>query len=297
MSASVSEHVRQAVSVGRPVVALETAVLTHGLPRPVGTETVLRQVAAIELEGAVAAVVGLVDGVLRVGLTSEEIRRLGETDGTQKVNLQNLSTACHARWTGGLTVSATMHAANRFDIRVMATGGIGGVHRGCQDVSTDLFALAETPMLVVCSGPKAVLDIPATLERLEANGVPVVGYCTDSVPAFYCTSCGLPVTCRLDSPDEAASLYVEHQSLGLRTAILLVNPPPREVALPWEAVHRAVEEAEEVCVREGVTGRAVTPRLLKAVSSVLRGHNIETNVELLVANARLAGQVASALAG
>lgn len=296
MSATVSECVRDAVAARRPVVALETAVLTHGLPKPLGIETVLQQVAAIEQEHAVAAVVGLLDGKAKVGLTNDELLRLREQDEPQKVNLQNLSVACHAGACGGTTVSATMHLAHRVGIKVMATGGIGGVHRGGQDVSTDLMALASIPMVVVCSGPKAVLDVPTTLERLEASGVPVVGYRTDRIPAFYCANSGYAATGRVDSPEAAASVFREQMDLAVRSAVLLCQPPPQDAALPWHVVQRAVDQAEDACAREGVEGREVTPRLLEAVTLALHGENLRTNAALLVANARLAAQVACALA-
>ncbi|GMV36130.1 MAG: pseudouridine-5'-phosphate glycosidase [Fimbriimonadales bacterium] len=296
MSASVSERVRDAVAEGRPVVALETAVLTHGLPKPLGLETVLLQVRHIQEKGAVAAIVGLLDGEAKVGLTNEELLRLSELQQPQKVNLQNLSVACHAGASGGTTVSATMQLAHLAGIRVMATGGIGGVHRGGQDVSTDLVALSAVPMVVVCSGPKAVLDVSATLERLEAYGVPVVGYGTDHVPAFYSADSGWPATGRVDTPEAAASLFRSHLEHGVRSAVLLCNPPPADASLPWDVVQRAVDEAERACVRDGVSGRAVTPRLLEAVTLALDGANLRTNTALLVANARLAAEVACAMA-
>lgn len=275
------------------MVALETAVLTHGLPAPHNLKVVIDQIEVVAQTDAMAAVVGLVQGELVVGLTVEELRRLAETDAPAKVNLQNLAAHAAMGDTGGTTVSVTLFAAHRVGISVMATGGIGGVHRGNpHDVSADLPALAHYPMCVVCSGPKAILDIPATLENLESAAVPVLGYGTDWVPAFYSASSDCRATVRVDTPADASAVIRKQLDFDLSQSVLVCQPPPAEVAIPWSEVERAVSEAEVQAKQKRIVGREVTPYLLAFLATRLAGRTLDTNTALLVENARLAAQIA-----
>jgi pseudouridine-5'-phosphate glycosidase len=293
----VSEPVATAVGAGRPVVALETAVLTHGLPQPLNVDTLLAAAAAVREAGAEPAVVGVIRGELRVGLSEGEVKQLADGRAA-KANLQSLAACCAQGRSAGTSVSATIHGASQAGIAVMATGGIGGVHLLTpQDVSSDLYALSSIRMLVVCSGPKAVLDFDATIELLETHGVALVGYKTGEVPAFYSASSGFAATTRVDEPEQAAELFRRHCALGLGQAVVLCQPPPAEHALPRQEVEAAVDMAVSQVHAEGVRGDRVTPRLLERVTEALEGRNLTTNRELLVANASLAAQVAASLAG
>jgi pseudouridine-5'-phosphate glycosidase len=281
-----------------PVVALETAVLTHGLPSPTNLETVRAQSGAVREAGAAPAVVAVWHGELAVGLSDEELAELSQDDRALKVNVQNLAAACAAGASGGATVSVTMHAARLAGIDVMATGGIGGVHFiTTHDVSSDIAALASIPMLVVCSGPKAVLDIEATLELLETHGVPLIGYGVDDVPAFYSRASGYPTTARADTPADAARLFHTHRSLGIPVAMMLCQPPPAELAIPPDEVEAAVWQAATAAKQQGIRGSALTPALLSAMSEHFGERALAVNTRLLVANARLAAEVAVAMRG
>lgn len=283
--------------IGAPVVALESAVITHGLPRPTNHELASDLEADVRAEGAQPATVALLDGRIKIGLSPEQLERLANLDGTRKISPRDIGIALANGLSGGTTVAATLHVAHQAGIRVFATGGIGGVHRGSTfDVSTDLPQLGKTPMVVVCAGAKSILDLPATREVLETQGVPVIGYQTDDFPAFYTRSSGLPVDYRVDTPEEAAALAVESWNAGVRSAVLLVVPPPAETALPEdqmeEAVLAAIAEAEEL----GIHGAATTPFLLRRMSEITKGDSLVANLALLRNNARVAAKVAVAMA-
>ena len=276
-----------------PRVALESAVLTHGLPYPLNLEVALALEEAVREEGATPKTIALVRGEVRVGLSPEEMEALA-AGGAEKASLWNLAALLAQGGSAGTTVAATVHLAHLHGIPVFATGGIGGVHPEPYDESADLVALSRTPILVVSSGPKAILDLRATLERLETLGVSVVGYRTDRLPAFFSPDSPFPVPARVDTPMEAARVYLRARALGLG-GVLLVNPVSQ--GLPYEQVALWVEEAGRMAAREGVFGKALTPYLLRKLSELSSGETDRVNRRLLLENARLAARVALALAG
>lgn len=298
LAVSVAPQVAAALEAGRPVVALETALVTHGLPRPRNYQVARRMEEAVAEEGAVPATVGVLGGRPRVGLSDAELRHLAESDGAAKASLRDLSALALRGGDAGTTVAATAWLAAQAGIRVFATGGIGGVHRGAPwDVSADLPVLASTPIVVVCAGAKAVLDLPRTWEWLETHGVPVVGYRTDELPAFYCRTSGLPVTVRVEGPDEVGSLARAQWAMGLEKAVLVGVPVPKEVAIAEGEMEEAIAQALADAEASGIWGKAVTPFLLARVAQLTGGASLEANEALLLQNARVAAQVARGLAG
>ncbi|MFD3005367.1 pseudouridine-5'-phosphate glycosidase [Thermus tengchongensis] len=275
------------------LVALESALLTHGLPYPLNLRTAKALEEAVRAEGAIPKTIALVRGEVRLGLSPEEMEALAQ-GGAEKASLWNLSALLVQKKSAGTTVAATVHLAHRHGIAVFATGGIGGVHPEPFDESADLLALARTPILVVSSGPKAILDLRATLERLETLGVSVVGYRTDRLPAFFSPSSPFPVPARVETPLEAALVLRKSRELGLG-AVLLVNPVSQ--GLPYEEVASWVEEANHQAAREGIFGKALTPYLLRRLSELSQGETDRVNQRLLLENARLAARVALAFAG
>jgi pseudouridine-5'-phosphate glycosidase len=292
---AVSPAVAEALAQGRPVVALETTVATHGLPHPDGLATAEAMEAEVRGAGAVPATVGILDGSLRIGLDAAELRRLAGA-APEKVNLGNLAAVLASGGAGSTTVAATLLAAHRAGIRVFATGGIGGVHRGeSGDVSADLPALARFPVAVVCAGAKAVLDLPRTVEALETLGVPVYGWRTERFPAFERRDSGLPVDRRFqDLPALAAAVRV-HFALGLG-GVLVANAIASEHEVDAVQHERALQEALAAARSAGITGRAVTPFLLQQMRERTGGATLNANRALLLGNARLAGELAVALA-
>lgn len=291
-----SPRVRDAIAEDLPLVALETAVVTHGLPFPQNLETALKMEEIILAEGAVPATIGMLNGRLHLGLTGDQLEELAQEEDPVKISRRDFGAALLKGASGGTTVAGTLTALTAAPIRVFATGGIGGVHRGNGfDVSADLPVLAKTPALVVCAGAKSILDLPATLEILETLSVPVVGYRTDDFPAFYARSSGLPVKIRVDDPREAALLSVHHRALDLESAVLLVVPPPEGDALDDQEMEAAVEQALEDAERAGIKGAGVTPFLLSRVSELTGGGSLRANLSLLKNNARVAAQTAAAL--
>ena len=292
-----SPEVAAALAAHRPVVALESTVLAHGLPRPRNLEVGRAMEQAVADGGAVPATVGVVAGVPHVGMGDAEIERLAMADGVLKLSTRDLAVPVARGTDGATTVAATMWLAARAGVQVFATGGIGGVHRGeARDVSADLTELGRTPMVVVCAGAKSVLDLPATREALETAGVLVVGWGTDELPAFYAARSGIPVDVRVDDARQAAALWRAHRDLGLPGALLLCVPPPAEQALDADEVERFIAVALEGARRKGIRGKEVTPYLLRAVASATGGRSLEANVALLLNNARVAASVAVALA-
>jgi pseudouridylate synthase len=292
-----SPQVAEAFRTGRAVVALESTVLAHGLPRPRNLEVGRALEAEVRAGGAVPATVGVIAGVPRVGLTGDEVSHMANADGVLKLSTRDLAVPVARGLDGATTVASTMFLAHRVGVQVFSTGGIGGVHRGDDhDVSADLCELGRTPMIVVCAGAKSILDLPATREALETAGVLVAGWGTDELPAFYSPRSGLGVDVRVDSAAEVAALWRAHLALGGPGAMLLCVPPPAEHALPAEEVEDAIARALLEAERGGITGKAVTPFLLRSVAERTGGRSLEANVALLLNNARVGAAVAVALA-
>ena len=323
---NIAPEVQAALAAGRAVVALESTVIAHGLPYPQNREVALAMEAIIQDEGAVPATIAVLGGALRVGLTASEIEHLAMSPSVRKLSRRDIAACLAQRLDGATTVAATMLIAHLAGIRVFATGGIGGVHRSMgaeeqgsggderrraeseerslhaphstlhapMDISADLPELARTPVCVVCAGAKAILDLPATLEWLETWGVPVLGYQTDEFPAFYSRASGLPVTARVESPAEAAAVAQAHWALG-GGGLLLAVPVPAAAELPPESVEQAIARALAEAERQGISGPAVTPFLLRWVSELTGGASLRANVALLQNNAAVAARVAVAL--
>lgn len=301
MNADLEIHprVRRALRRGQPVIALESTIIAHGMPRPKNVQTALAAQAVAEELGVVAATVGVISGRLRVGLTPEQIAHLGTAPGVWKASRRDLPWVLARGLDAATTVSGTMLAARLAGIAVFATGGIGGVHRGAAesfDVSADLHELARTPVLVVSAGAKAILDLMKTLELLETLGVPVVGYRTGEFPAFYSADSGLALEMRAETPEELAGLFRAQRRLGLEQGMLVANPIPREAEIPRAVMEGYIVRAQEALVSEGIGGKRVTPYLLGKVLEYSGGRSLEANVTLLLNNVRLACAVATALA-
>lgn len=295
----VEEEIKHALESDQPVVALESTIISHGLPYPRNLETALMAEKLVRDRGAVPATVGILDGAIRVGLKKSELELLAERKDILKVSRKDLSFAVSKRIMGATTVSGTMAVAYMVGVKVFATGGIGGVHRGVertQDVSADLTELARTPIIVVSAGAKAILDLPKTLEYLETQGVPVVGYRTREFPAFYSRSSGLFLDLSLESPDEIARLYRAHRQLGLEQGVLIANPISAEHQIPREEIQVHLTQALKELDGRGVTGKEVTPFLLSRIVELTGGRSLETNVHLLRSNVGLACEIARSLA-
>jgi pseudouridine-5'-phosphate glycosidase len=294
-------EVSAALREGRPVVALESTLISHGLPWPVNLETARAAEEAVRAEGAVPATVAVWHGRPTVGLDVAQVEHLARASGVRKASRRDLGAAVAQGACAATTVAATMALAHAAGVRVFATGGIGGVHRSSGstngwDVSADLHELARTPVAVVCAGAKSILDLPATLEVLETLGVPVVGYRTDAFPAFYVVSSGLPVSARVQTPAEAAALAQAHWDLG-GAGVVLAQPLPEEEALEADVFEAALRDAEAEAARQGVRGPALTPFLLARLAARTQGRTLRSNQSLIIRNARLAACVAVALAG
>ena len=291
------DEVARALASKAPVVALETTLVTHGLPHPDGVTTALALEQIVRDGGAIPATIGILDGDIRIGLTRSELEQLATTPNVTKVNLSNLAAVVSSGQPGSTTVAATMFAAHASGIRVFATGGIGGVHRDASesgDVSADLTALSRIPVAVVSAGVKAILDLPRTLEMLETLGVPVLGNQTNEFPSFYRRSSGLPVDWRYDSIPELAAAVRLHFSLGLGTGVLVANPVPAADEMDAELYDRALNTALSEAEAHGIRGRAVTPFLLDRMRAVTGGESVRVNVALLGHNAQVAAALALA---
>lgn len=294
--------VAAAMADGRPIVALESSVLAQGLPVPQNREAAERMTGAVRAAGAVPAVTAVALGTPTLGLTDEELERFLRRDDVVKVSARDIAPAMAAGVDGATTVAASLALAALGGVPVFATGGIGGVHRGLHaddawvgDESADLIELARTPVVTVCAGAKSILDLPATMERLETLGVPVVGYRTSELPGFFTRSTGIPLPHRVESASEIAAIWSAHRELGRTSALLVVQPPPAEAALPRDIVDDAVQQALAAAREEGVRGAAVTPYLLGAVLRATEGRSLAANLALLEANARLAAEIAVAI--
>jgi pseudouridylate synthase len=292
----IREEVAAAIEANRPVVALESTVIAHGLPRPVNLETARRLESIVRESGALPATIAIVNGKLCAGIDDEELRLLAESDGVRKVSTRDIPIAVAQRWTGATTVAATIWIAHRAGIKVFATGGIGGVHRGSlPDISADLPELARTPIIVVCSGAKIVLDLPVTREWLETHAVTVVGHGCDELPAFYSRSSGLPVDTRANSGAEIVEIFRAQQELEIPSALLVTVPVPREFELPAAELSVVLEDALAEAQRESITGRELTPFLLSRMAQRSHGATLRANIALLENNARVASDIARAL--
>lgn len=294
----VSEEVSSALAEGRPVVALESTIITHGFPYPANLQCALEVERVVREEGAVPATVGVVHGVLTVGLGRAEIERFASSGDIAKASRRDLPVLAARHADGGTTVAATMVAAARAGVRVFATGGIGGVHRGAErtfDISADLEELARTDVAVVCAGAKSVLDIGLTLEYLETQGVVVVGYRTDEFPAFYTRSSRFPVPYRLESAQEIADVIKAKRALGLEGGVVVANPIEPAHALDEGEIERITNEALTAAAEERIVGKDVTPFLLARVHKATAGASEEANRQLVYGNARLAARIAAAL--
>lgn len=302
---AIAPEVAEALRAGRPVVALESTLISHGLPYPQNVEVATASEAAVRAAGAVPATVALNRGRLLVGLSAAELEALASAPAgsVRKVSRPNLGLAIASGGWGATTVAATMIAAEAAGIEVFATGGIGGVHRGALagndptfDISADLDELARTQVSVVCAGPKAILDVRLTLEYLETRGVPVVCLGIDEVPGFYSRRSGIPAPGQVADVDEMAALIRAHRALGLVSGIVVCNPVPEADGLPLDVARSAIERAVREAAEAGVTGAAVTPWLLARVAEITAGDSVRANIALITNNARVAGQLAGALA-
>jgi pseudouridine-5'-phosphate glycosidase len=292
-----SSEVEAALGGGRGVVALESTVIAHGLPRPHNLETALELEQIVRSAGAIPATIAILKGRIHVGLSMEQLRHIAESDDVHKISRRDLALAVARKWDGATTVASTTWIANQAGIEVFATGGIGGVHRGAlPDVSADLPELARVPMAVVCSGAKIVLDLPATREWLETYGVTVIGYGCDELPAFYSRQSGLAVDGRADSPAEARSFIRARDALGIKSSILITVPVPVSAEVPASILQNTLERALAEAGESGVGGRELTPFLLKRLGELSEGTTLRANIALLENNARIAAEIAQALA-
>jgi pseudouridine-5'-phosphate glycosidase len=291
-----SAEMNGGLRLGKAIVALESTVLTHGLSRPQNLQLARDMEKTVRENGATPATIGFLDGKLHIGLNDVELERLANAENVYKVGPRDFAAVIARKACGGTTVAGTMLAAKHANIRVFATGGIGGVHRDAPfDISADLQALASIPMIVVCAGAKAILDLPATLEYLETMSVPVVGYGADEFPAFYSRESGLDVSVRLDAPQQIVEFAKAHWDTGLQSAVLVANPVPEAEAISKSEMEPYIEQANREAHAQNIHGKAVTPFLLSRISELTGGKSMRANLSLLLNNARLAAQIAQAL--
>ena len=296
----IAPEVKKALEEGKPVVALESTIISHGMPYPRNVETALMVEKTVRDNGAVPATIAIIGGRLKAGLSHEEIEYLGKTGrGVTKASRRDLPALVARGADGATTVTTTMIIAHMADIKIFATGGIGGVHRGAEttmDISADLQELAQTPVMVVCAGAKSILDLGLTLEYLETHGVPVIGYGTEELPAFYTRKSGFGVDYRVDSEDELAAMFAAQRDLGYKGGMLVTNPIPEEYAMDKAVIDAAIEEALRQCAEAGVKGKESTPFLLAKVVELTGGNSLDSNIQLVLNNAALAARTAAKLA-
>ena len=295
----VAPEVQKALDEGRPVVALESTIISHGMPYPQNVETALNVEKIIRDNGAVPATIAVIKGRLKAGLSPEEIDYLGKTGtAVAKASRRDLPVLVAQGKDGATTVTTTMIIAHMAGIQVFATGGIGGVHRGAQqtfDISADLEELAHTPVMVVCAGAKSILDLGLTLEYLETHGVPVIGYGTEELPAFYTRKSGFKVDYRIDTPEDLAKAFFVKQDMGLGGGMLVTNPIPEEFSMNHEIINKAIDEAVEEANKLGIHGKETTPFLLAKIKDLTGGDSLASNIQLVYNNARLAAKTAGEL--
>ena len=296
---SISPEVKEALAAGKPVVALESTIISHGMPYPQNVQTALRVEQTIRDNGAVPATIAVIGGKLKAGCTNDEIEYLGKKgQAVTKASRRDLPVLVARGEDGATTVTTTMIIAAMAGIKVFATGGIGGVHRGAEttmDISADLEELAQTPVMVICAGAKSILDLGLTLEYLETKGVPVIGYGTDELPAFYTRHSGFGVDYRIDTPEELAAAFHAKLAMGLKGGMLVTNPIPEQYSMPADVINKAIDEAIAESQRLGIHGKATTPFLLAKVKDLTGGESLAANIELVLNNARLAALTAAAL--
>ena len=295
----VAPEVQKALEAGKPVVALESTIISHGMPYPQNYETALQVEEIIRSEGAVPATCAVLGGRLKAGLRAEEIEYLGKQgQAVTKASRRDLPVLVARGLDGATTVTTTMMIAAMAGIRVFATGGIGGVHRGAEttmDISADLEELAQTPVMVICAGAKSILDLGLTLEYLETKGVPVLGYGTEELPAFYTRHSGFKVDCRVDTPEELAGVYQAQRAMGYAGGLLVTNPIPEAYSMDKAVIDAAIEKALAEAGAAGVRGKETTPFLLAKVKELTGGDSLASNIQLVFNNARLAAKTAAAL--
>ena len=293
----IAPEVQEALANGKPVVALESTIISHGMPYPQNVETALNVEKIIRENGAVPATIAVIGGRMKAGLTPEEIDYLGKT-GAGVASRRDLPVLVSLGRDGATTVTTTMMIAHMAGISVFATGGIGGVHRGAEttmDISADLEELAQTPVMVVCAGAKSILDLGLTLEYLETKGVPVIGYGTEELPAFYTRKSGFGVDYRLDTPAQLAAAFHAQREMGLKTGMLVTNPIPEEYSMDANVINTAIDEAVKEAKEQGIHGKATTPFLLAKIKDITGGSSLDANIQLVYNNARLAAKTACEL--
>ena len=295
----INPEVAAAIAAGKPVVALESTIISHGMPYPQNVETALNVEKVIRENGAIPATIAILGGRLKAGLTAEEIEYLGKTgQAVTKASRRDLPVLVARKLDGATTVTTTMIIAHMAGIQIFATGGIGGVHRGAEttmDISADLEELANTPVMVICAGAKSILDLGLTLEYLETHGVPVIGYGTKELPAFYTRRSGFGVDYELDSPEELAETFHVQRELGIKGGMLVTNPIPEQYAMDFDVINKAIDEAIADSVRDGIHGKETTPYLLAKVKELTGGDSLNSNIQLVYNNAKLAARTAAAL--
>jgi len=295
----VAPEVAEAIKNGKPVVALESTIISHGMPYPQNVETALKVESIIRENGAVPATIAIIGGRLKAGLTPEEIEHLGKKGlAVTKASRRDLSVLVARGEDGATTVTTTMIIAHMAGIQIFATGGIGGVHRGAEttmDISADLEELAHTPVMVVCAGAKSILDLGLTLEYLETHGVPVIGYGTKELPAFYTRKSGFGVDYEIDTPAELARVFSVQKELGLQSGMLVTNPIPEEFSMDPDVINKAIDDAVREANDRGIHGKEITPFLLDKIQKLTGGDSLHSNIELVFNNARLAAKTAGEL--
>ena len=294
----VKPEVAEAIAQGKPVVALESTIISHGMPYPQNVETALQVEKIIRENGAVPATIAIIGGRLKAGLTPEEIEYFGKKgQAIAKASRRDLAVLCARGQNGATTVTTTMIIAHMAGISMFATGGIGGVHRGAEttmDISADLEELARTPVMVVCAGAKSILDLGLTLEYLETHGVPVIGYGTEELPAFYTRTSGFPVDYRVDTPEELAAAFRAQNDMALGGGMLVTNPIPEAYSMDPAVINGAIDQAVTECREKGIHGKGITPFLLARVAELTGGDSLASNIQLVHNNARVAAQTAAA---
>ena len=290
----INPQVLEALKNNKPVVALETTIISHGMPYPKNVETALKVEQVIREHGAIPATIGIIDGEPIVGMTPDEIELFGKEKNILKASRRDLPVIYAKKLWAATTVSSSMIIANQAGIEVFVTGGIGGVHRGAQesmDISADLQELGKTNVTVVCAGAKAILDLPLTLEYLETMGVPVLGYQTKELPAFYTPHSGLSVDYQIDSPEEAARVILEKRRNNLAGGILITNPIPEKYAMDSKIINDAIEKALKMADEQGIKGKEITPFLLKNIVDITGGDSLESNIQLILNNAAIGAEI------
>ncbi|NLG41551.1 MAG: pseudouridine-5'-phosphate glycosidase [Chloroflexi bacterium] len=294
----ITPEVKAALEAGKAVVALESTIISHGMPYPQNIQMAQKVESIVRSAGAVPATIALMDGKIKIGLTAQELEVFASSSGVAKVSMRDLPGIIARKQLGATTVATTMYAAHLAGIKVFVTGGIGGVHRGFEetmDVSADLEELAQTDVVVICAGAKAILDLPRTMEYLETKGVPVIGYRTDVLPAFFTAKSDIPLVERADSPEEIAKIILAKDQLEMRGGMLVVNPIPEEYSLDHEIIDQVIEGAVQAAQEQGVSGKNITPFLLSEITKRTEGKSLEANLHLVYNNALVGGQIATAL--